>query len=208
MIPIKKVYYSFIGNSVIDLENLNGDKATSYEKKMYRKIQTLEDQAIEVSKNLVLKDTKAYKDQSEEKQAYASYVYSLLSSKKVLISSSIDTTDKTYQKWKNEKISLSEFLRYAVNKEWIDISSLNISSKYNDTEEIMKALAAYVEDALVDADDFDMTVCEQSIMKGKLSGREVCLLLYEQGVLKKKGDSDYTALKSGSLNSYDSFEES
>ena len=203
MIPIKKVYYSFIGNSVIDLENLNGDKATAYEKKMYRKIQTLEDQAIKVSKDLVLKDTKAYKDQSDEKQAYASYVYSLLSSKKVLISSSIDTTDKTYQKWKNEKISLSEFLRYAVNKEWIDISSLNISSKYNDTEEIMKALAAYVEDALVDADDFDMTVCEQSIMKGKLSGREVCLLLYEQGVLKKKGDSDYTALKSGSLNSYD-----
>ena len=31
-----------------------------------------------------------------------------------------------------------------MNKEWIDISSLNISSKYNDTEEIMKALAAYV----------------------------------------------------------------
>ena len=58
-------------------------------------------QAIKTSKNLVLKDTKAYKDQSEEKQAYASYVYSLLSSKKVLIlSSSIDTTDKTYQKWK------------------------------------------------------------------------------------------------------------
>ena len=62
MIPIKKVYYSFIGNSVIDLENLNGDKATAYEKKMYRKIQTLEDQAIKVSKDLVLKDTKAYKD--------------------------------------------------------------------------------------------------------------------------------------------------
>ena len=35
-------------------------------------------------------------------------------------------------------------------------------------KEIMKALAAYVEDALIDADDFDMTVCEQSIMKGKL----------------------------------------
>ena len=29
------------------------------------------------------------------------------------------------------------------------------------------------------------------------------LLLYEQGVLKKKGDSYYSALKSGSLNSYD-----
>ena len=203
MIPIKKVYYSFIGNSVIDLEDLNGNDATSYEKKMYKKIQRLEDAAIKTSKNLVLNEKKAYKDESDEKQAYSSYVYSLLSSKKILLSSSIDTTDKTYQRWKDEKISLSEFLRYAVNKEWIDISSLNINSKYNDTEEIMKALAAYVEDALIEADDFDMTVCEQSIMKGKLSGREVCLLLYEQGVLKKKGDSDYSALKSGSLNSYD-----
>ena len=203
MIPIKKVYYSFIGNSVIDLEDLNGNDATSYEKKMYKKIQRLEDAAIKTSKNLVLNEKKAYKDESDEKQAYSSYVYSLLSSKKILLSSSIDTTDKTYQRWKNEKISLSEFLRYAVNKEWIDISSLNINSKYNDTEEIMKALEAYVEDALIEADDFDMTVCEQSIMKGKLSGREVCLLLYEQGVLKKKGDSDYSALKSGSLNSYD-----
>ena len=203
MIPIKKVYYSFIGNSVIDLEDLNGNDATSYEKKMYKKIQRLEDAAIKTSKNLVLNEKKAYKDESDEKQAYSSYVYSLLSSKKILLSSSIDTTDKTYQRWKDEKISLSEFLRYAVNKEWIDISSLNINSKYNDTEEIMKALEAYVEDALIEADDFDMTVCEQSIMKGKLSGREVCLLLYEQGVLKKKGDSDYSALKSGSLNSYD-----
>ena len=203
MIPIKKVYYSFIGNSVIDLEDLNGNDATSYEKKMYKKIQRLEDAAIKTSKNLVLNEKKAYKDESDEKQAYSSYVYSLLSSKKILLSSSIDTTDKTYQRWKDEKISLSEFLRYAVNKEWIDISSLNINSKYNDTEEIMKALAAYVEDALIEADDFDMTVCEQSIMKGKLSGREVCILLYEQGVLKKKGDSDYSALKSGSLNSYD-----
>ena len=203
MIPIKKVYYSFIGNSVLDLEDLNGNDATSYEKKMYKKIQRLEDAAIKTSKNLVLNEKKAYKDESDEKQAYSSYVYSLLSSKKILLSSSIDTTDKTYQRWKDEKISLSEFLRYAVNKEWIDISSLNINSKYNDTEEIMKALAAYVEDALIEADDFDMTVCEQSIMKGKLSGREVCLLLYEQGVLKKKGDSDYSALKSGSLNSYD-----
>ena len=84
----------------------------------------------------------------------------------------------------------------AITSGWVSTSGAKVS-------EFEEALAAYVEDALVDADDFDMTVCEQSIMKGKLSGREVCLLLYEQGVLKKKGDSDYTALKSGSLNSYD-----
>ena len=71
MIPIKKVYYSFIGNSVIDLEDLNGNDATSYEKKMYKKIQRLEDAAIKTSKNLVLNEKKAYKDESDEKQAYS-----------------------------------------------------------------------------------------------------------------------------------------
>ena len=99
-------------------------------------------------------------------------------------------------------MSLNAFLKYAVNQEWIDISNLDVSSKYNDTDEIMKALANYVEDALVEADDFNMTVCEQKINTGELTGREVCLLLYEQGVLDKEKDSDYNALQSGSLSSY------
>lgn len=202
-IPIKEAYYALIGNGIIDLENLNGKDATSYEKSMYRKIQTLKDSAISMSRSMILSSNKAYKDESDEKQAYASYIYSMLSDNKVLLSSSIDTSDKVYQRWKDEKIGLGEFLRYAINKEWIDISSLKIDSKYNDTEEIMKALADYVEDQLIEADDFNMTVCEQKILNGKLSGREVCLLLYEQGILKKKGDSDYTALKSGSMSSYD-----
>lgn len=201
-IPIKDTYYALIGNGIIDLENLNGNDATPYEKKIYKKIQKLKDSAIDSTVDMIMNSHKSYKSESDERQAYATYVYKLLTSKKILLSSSIDTKDKTYQKWKNEKIGLGEFLRYAINKEWIDISNLSIKSKYNDTEEIMKALASYIEDQLIEADDFDMTVCEQKIDTGKLSGREVCLLLYEQGILKKKGDSDYTGLKSGSLSSY------
>ena len=53
----------------------------------------------------------------------------------------------------------------AITSGWVSTSGAKVS-------EFEEALAAYVEDALVDADDFDMTVCEQSIMKGKLSGRE------------------------------------
>ncbi len=201
-IPIKDAYYALIGNGVIDLENLNGDEATSYEKSMYKKIQKLRDSAISQTKDMLLNSNKAYGKESDENQAYADYVYKLLSDNKVLISSSIDTDNKTYKNWKNEKIGLGEFLRYAINQEWIDITDLDVNSKYNDTEEIMKALVNYVEDTLIEDDEFDLTVCEQKINTGELSGKEVCLLLYEQGVLKKDGDSDYNALKSGSLNSY------
>ena len=48
----------------------------------------------------------------------------MLSRKKVLLTGSIDTKDKTYLRWKDEKIGLGEFLKYAINKEWIDISML------------------------------------------------------------------------------------
>lgn len=202
MIPIKDTYYALIGNSIIDLENLNGNDATSYEKKMYKKIQSLKDSSISSAANMILSSNKAYKDESDEKQAYADYIYRMLSKKKILLSSSINTKNKTYLRWKNEKIGLGEFLRYAVNQEWIDISSLDIDSKYNDTEEIMNALVEYMKDQLIDDSDFDLVVCEQKINTGKLSGREICLMLYEQGVLKKKGDSDYASLKSGSLSSY------
>ena len=93
---------------------MNGDDATDYEKKMYKKIQKLEDSAISQIKTMIQSSNKAYEDETEENQAYADYVYSLLSDHKVLVSSSIDTDNATYKNWKNGKISLNAFLKYAV----------------------------------------------------------------------------------------------
>lgn len=202
-IPIKDVYYSLIGNSIVDITDLNGERANSYEKSMYKKIQSLKKDSIKtIRKNLTV-STKAYKDESEEKQNYADYVYKMLSRKKVLLTGSIDTKDKTYLRWKDEKIGLGEFLKYAINKEWIDISMLDLPSKYSDTEQIFDALVSYVEEQLEKDDEFDLTVCEQKIGTGELSGRSVCLLLYEQGVLNKKKDAGtYQSLKNGSLDAY------
>ena len=45
----------------------------------------------------------------------------------VLISSKIDTHDKTYIAWRNDDaISLQEFLKYSISQSWID----TILSKY------------------------------------------------------------------------------
>ena len=62
---------------------------------------------------------------------------------------------------------------------------------------------SYVEEQLQKDDEFDLTVCEQKLGTGELSGRSVCLLLYEQGVLNKKKDAGtYQSLKNGSLDAY------
>ncbi|MEE1313076.1 MAG: penicillin-binding transpeptidase domain-containing protein [Lachnospiraceae bacterium] len=202
-IPIKDVYYSLIKNKVIDISELNDDDATDYEKNVYKKISKYEAKQLKTLKEDLLNSTTPHEDLSDEKQAYAEYVYDKLSDEKILLSSSIDTKDSVYKKWKKGKISLGEFLRYAINQEWIDTSSFKMESTYYNTDEIFEALANYVIESLNDDTSFDTLICEYMIKSGELSGTSVCRLLYEQDVLDKKKDkSDYEGLVSGGMSAY------
>lgn len=202
-IPIKDVYYSLIKNKVVDIGDLNDDTATSYEKKVHRQIENYRAKKLDQIAYDLINSTTPHEDISDEKKAYAEYVYSKLSSEKVLLSSSIDTKDAVYKKWKNEKISLGEFLRYAINKEWVDISGFEMKSDYYNTDEIFQALSVYVKELLKDDTSFDILVCEYMIKSNELSGTTVCRLLYEQGVLDKKKDkSDYERICSGQTSPY------
>lgn len=202
-IPIKEVYNALIQNKIIDISLLNEDDSTDYEKSVYKNITTYEKKQLSTLKHDLLNSTTAQEDLSDEKQAYAEYVYNTLADDKILLSSSIDTKDTTYKKWKNGKISIGEFLRYAINQEWVDTSEFNIKSSYYNTDEIFEALADYVTEILADDTSFDTLVCEYMIKSGELSGKTVCRLLYEQEVLSKKKDkSDYDQLCSGSMSAY------
>ncbi len=201
-IPIKNLYYSLIKNKVIDIADLDSDEATSYEKSIYKQITRYKKGKLSSIKRDLLNSTVPHNDLSKQKKAYDNYIYSMLGSNKVLLSSSIDTKDDIYKKWKSGKISLGEFLRYAINKEWIETSGFDIASSYYNTDQIFEALANYIVGELKKDSDFDSLVCEYMIKSGNLSGKSVCLLLYEQGVLSKKKDADYNSLKSGSLSAY------
>lgn len=203
MIPIKDVYYSLIKNKVIDISELNDDEATDYEASIAKKIHSYKKKQLTALKDDLLNSTEAFENISDEKQAYAEYVYSKLSDDKILLSSSIDTKDGIYKKWKNGKISLGEFLRYAINQEWVDTSGFKMKSSYYNTDEIFEAMADYVVESLNDDTSFDTLICEYMIKSGELSGSSVCRLLYEQGILDKKKDkSDYQRLVSGQTSAY------
>lgn len=202
-IPIKDVYYALIKNKVIDISDLNADESSKYEKNVYKDIQSYKKKKLRTLQNDLLNNTSAYEKLSDEKQAYADYVYDMLAENHVLMSSSIDTKDKTYKKWKSGKISLGEFLKYAINQEWIDTSDLDMASSYYNTDQIFNALVKYVVTMMQDDTSFDKLLSEYMIKSGNLSGKTVCRLLYEQGVLDKKKDkSDYNRLVSGAINAY------
>ncbi len=86
------------------------------------------------------------RDLSEEMQAYMIYIYTYLSSDEagVIIKDSIDTKSAEYQAWKNNAISLRDYLYYGIASNWIDTTKLNITSKYSNADDVFSALVDYV----------------------------------------------------------------
>lgn len=84
-------------------------------------------------------------------------------------------------KWSNDgSVSLNEFLSYAISKNWIDITKVNSDTTYLDTSEITGALADYVTDYLSKSDAFSRQVYKYMIQNYQISGKDICLLLFDQ----------------------------
>ena len=129
-IPVKKVYSQLVTNNVVSLKHLS-KKTTANEKKVYDKYKNSVAEAVRKLKSDLNGSGTAYNDYKEEFQAYCDYIYDLLKNDGILIASSIDTDDSTYKKYIDGKISINEFIKYAIKKNWISLENLNTSSDYS-----------------------------------------------------------------------------
>lgn len=203
-IPIYEVYNALLANNVIDITHFRSEDATDLEKRTYQYFLDKRVTIFSKLNDLLDKDSKVTNEQAgEEMQEYLQYVYSKMISSdvKLLISSNIDRTDSVYLNYQDDKISLSEFLQYAITKNWVDLSQLGIGNEYYSTEELYEKLIAYTMDLLVDDAEFEKKIYRTLIFTKKLSGKEICLLLFDQGVLEWN-ESDYSNLESGRISAY------
>lgn len=202
MIPIKDVYYQLINNNIIDINHFSSKNAKKNEKEIYALFLEKQADVMQMLKNDLKNGKTAMKDLSDEKQEYVSYIYNMLRENEIIQTSLISEDDEVYQDWKNEKISLRKFLRYAINNEWIDISSFDIKSDYYSADEIYDELINYIVDTLKSDESFDKIQYKYMIKSGMLSGKRMCLLLFDQGILNKKKDGDYDALYHDEMSAY------
>lgn len=204
-IPIYDVYNALIANSVIDINKFSDADASDTEKNLYAKFQQKQQQVFDtISNRLTGDDPPAYKDEDAQMQEYLTYICDdlLTSTLKVLKSDSIDTSDETYKAWKNDQsISLKDYLNYAASQNWIDISQISTSGEYLDSQEIYQALTDYIIDYLKTDTGFSKLLYKYMLQEDTISGEELCLVLYEQGVLSKE-DELYQTMASGGLDAY------
>ena len=209
IIPIDDVYYALFANEVINTKHFSADDAKETEKRVATLLAEKKSACIEeVLSQLRDPSAPAYKSLSKEMQAYMNYIADdlLMDKLGVLSSDVIDTSDKTYIAWtKEERISLYEYLNYAISKNWIDLSGIQgeeeKQGKYSDLNEIYEQILAYLERSLPSDRQFEKLVYRYMIKNGELKGTEICCLLYEQNVIDFD-EIQYQGLKDGKVDPY------
>ena len=202
MIPIKDVYFALIDNNIIDITKVNRKKAEQNEKEVYQIYVRKQDSVMKMLREELSDGNTSREELSEERKEYMDYIYDMLVDSEIVSSSLVDENDDVYKDWEEGSISPKEFLQYAVNSGWVDISALDIASDYYSSDEIYAELIDYIVDTLKNDEAFDKILYKYMIKSEELSGKRVCMLLFDQGVLDKEKDEDYEALRSDQMSAY------
>ncbi len=204
IIPVSDAYHAFINNNIVDASHFGSDDAGPAEKEVYNAFQEKKTSTIsEIMSQLRDSNAAPYNELSDEMQAYMDFISITILEREtdLLLTDQIDTSDETYNAWRNEEsISLYTYLNYAISQNWIDTSLLGGSS-YTSSEEIYQELLNYIEEYLNEDSDFDKLLYEYLIKSEGVSGAQICATAYEQGVLPKDEDA-YNGLRDGSVSAY------
>ena len=205
VIPIYDVYYALIQNHIIDTSHFTADDATDLERSVQQRFDTQLDDAISrIMAQLQSDSPTAYCDLPSDMKNYMSYIVSdiLMGGDQVLMKSAVNTEDATYIAWaKDETISLKEYLEYAISMNWVDVSGLDVKNSYMNSEEIYQVVVDYISSKLATDSNFHTMLYKYVILNDVVTGREVCLLLYDQGILEYDEET-VGKLRSGAYSAY------
>ena len=210
IIPIGDVYHTFIGNDILDMNHFAEEDAGATEQEVSG-IFTARKEAVKTELTQIFQDPNAaaYRDLSKEMQAYLTYLVTdiLTTGSKVILSDNIDTNDATYKSWKEEEsINVYTYLSYAISKNWIDTSLLKsyVSSNgdYSDSNELYQGIVSFLMDYIDSDSGFDKLVYKYLIKAGAVTGRQICMMLYEQNILGYD-EAQYEGLNRGTIVPYD-----
>ncbi|MDE5909426.1 MAG: penicillin-binding protein [Lachnospiraceae bacterium] len=201
-IPIYDVYYALINNNVIDTDHFKAKDAGENEKAVYaayldRKSVVFDDLRMEL-----LQTKTPYESLDMEYQVYESYIAEMLYDNSIIVRDRVDTNDETYIAWTtDEVISLNEFLNYCIAVNWIDVTRLELSSQYSDSEEIYEQIVDYIFEQLKDDVDFNKRIYRFMIKKDIISGTQICKILLEQELVEIP-DEEQEQFDRGSVSAY------
>lgn len=184
IIPIYDVYFALFDNNIINLSHMAEEDAGETEALVYERFLTQQENVLERIQEEMYEKNTIFSKLTKEYKSYETYILNdLLVDKGVIIKDSIDTEDEVYLAFADEKISMSEYLKYAISSGWINVSKLDVVNEYADSQEIYDELSDYIQENLPKQKEFSKLIIKYMIKSDKISGKMVCNLLWEQEII-------------------------
>lgn len=201
-IPIDDVYFALINNNIIDISHFDEPDAKETERAVLEAFYAKREAVFErLTEELYEKNT-PYNRLPEEYQIYQSYIVSMLTDIGIIITEEVDTSDPTYRAWRTEEtISLGEYLSYCISKGWIDVTKINLESKYADSQEVFAALTDHIFERLTDNSAFAKKMYRYMIIQNDVTAKQICTVLLEQEAVNIT-EEDKEEFLSGRISAY------
>ena len=202
IIPIYDVYYAFFRNYVIDIDHFTSNEASSVERRVHSAFDAKYRTVMTTIENELRTDMTPYNELSLEYKVYQTLITTMLYNDDVIQSDLVDKEDETYIAWTtDEVISLSEFLMYCIEQNWINVTLLEIEDKYADSKQIFDATVDYIMNGLAENTDFSRRLYKYLIDADIVTGRDICDLLIDQNIVTLSAE-DLAAWNRGAYDSY------
>ena len=202
VIPVDDAYFQLINNNVLDYSRFTSEEAGSAELQLGAAFTAHKEQVLDgILSELKSSSARPMQDLSKEYMAYMVYIYDYLVSSDIIETSKIDQTADSYLGWRNDTISLRDYIYAGISEGWINTSGLDKgSSPYSDADDLFNEIVDFAMAYISGAPSFDKQIYKYMIIdRTQVTGRLLCMALYEQGVLDWD-EAGYNGLASGDEN--------
>ncbi|MBR6405999.1 MAG: hypothetical protein IKS18_07410 [Lachnospiraceae bacterium] len=184
-VPIRDVYFQMINNSILSIADFESDEACEAEKRMNSRMLAHKTELMNrFRRYLENREGTKLSEFDSYGQAYINYMYSFMVREGYLNTSAINTEDSVYTAWKAQECSFPDLLWHALSEGWIDMTKFSEEQRYNTVEACYGFMTeAILEEIAESYGDFDKLIYDELIHTNRISGCEIGLAMFRQGVL-------------------------
>lgn len=194
VIPINDVCTALINNNKIDMELIkNSDTPAATQ--TYATFSSHRE-ALLLSLENELNGTIPQNSLPENIRESIKRLRTLLIDTDIIDSTKITSSEDIQKNWTNGNISFREYLEGAIALDWINIHNLDVSTEYPTQDEVVNAVILEGLRLLKEDRAFDKMIYDELITSYIISGKNICLILMEQGNINYT-ESEYVTIQNG-----------
>ncbi len=187
MIPVKDAYYQLVHNHVLDVEHFRAEDAKPAEKQIAESFSAYKESVMSrIDQEMSSGESHSLSELPRDMQAFIVYLYDYINREEAGI---INSDDPKYlksvakQQWKDDRISLRDFIMKGIEEDWVNASHLELTGDYSDTGTIYQLFVQYLENAARNDASFDQLLYKYAISAKRIRPSLLMMALLEQGLL-------------------------